>query len=89
MLAVVAVVACGGESDTAPEEPAAPAETAAAEEAPAADPVAEMQAGCAAAAEAIAARQAETSLYDRLGGRDAIHAVMKHAIAKLGKFAWW
>ncbi len=41
-----------------------------------------MQADCAAAAEAMAARQAEASLYDRLGGRDAIHAVTADIVAR-------
>lgn len=75
MLALVAVVSCGG--DSAYEEPVAPVEKAAASaEERVVDPaIAQMQADCAAAADAMQARQAESALYDRLGGREALFAV--------------
>ena len=44
--------------------------------------VAEMEAMCAGAADAMAGRQAESSLYDRLGGRDAIQAVVADTVAR-------
>ena len=74
----VTVVLAGtlGCSSTEPTEnaEATPAVEAAAE--PTADEkVAELEAMCAGAAEAMAARQAAESLYDRLGGRDAIRVV--------------
>ena len=84
MLALTMVVGCGG--DAAYEEPAAEAAAETAEamtEAVAVDPaVAQMQADCAAAADAMAARQAESLLYDRLGGRDAISAVITDVIQR-------
>ena len=81
LLVVLAVVACGGE--TAYEKPPAEAvEEEAAPEAAAVEPVAQMQADCSAAGEAMAARQAEASLYDRLGGREAIHTVTTDIVAR-------
>ena len=84
MLALTMVVGCGG--DAAYEEPAEAAATEAVEtmaEAIPLDPaVAQMQADCAAAADAMAARQAESSLYDRLGGRDAIFAVTTDVVRR-------
>jgi hemoglobin len=82
VLALVAAVSCGG--DPADEEPVAATEEAeATNEMPAVDPaVAQMQADCAAAADAIAARQAESSLYDRLGGREAIFAVTTDVVRR-------
>ena len=44
--------------------------------------VAEMEAMCAGAAEAMAARQAESSLFDRVGGREGIHAVVVDTVAR-------
>jgi hemoglobin len=80
VLALVAVVACGGEP--AQEEPVAE-EAEATNEMPAVEPtVAKMQADCAAAADAIAERQAESSLYDRLGGREAILAVVTDVVRR-------
>ena len=84
VLMLVAVVACGG--DPAHEEPVAEEtveDAAVAVEKAAVDPaVLQMQADCAAAADAMAARQAETSLYDRLGGRDAIFTVTTDVIRR-------
>ncbi len=74
VLVALAVVACAGE-ETATEPAAEPAAEPTADE-----QVAAMQADCAAAAEAIAARQAESSLYDRLGGREAIEGVVTEVI---------
>ena len=85
LLMLVAVVACGG-GDSAYEEPAVEDVAEAVEaavETVAVDPaVLEMQAGCAAAADAMAARQAEASLYDRLGGREAIFTVTTDVIRR-------
>lgn len=84
LLMLVAFVACGGQSgyeDNAAEEMAKDA--AASVEEVAVDPaVLQMQSGCAAAADAMAARQAEASLYDRLGGRDAIFAVTTDVVRR-------
>ena len=41
------------------------------------DMIAQMEAQCAAASEAMAARQAETSLYERLGGDKKIHELTR------------
>jgi len=78
---VVALVGCA----SPPAEPTPPAQPAA----PAAEPtptpdeaVAGLEADCAAAAEAMQARQAASPLYDRLGGRDAIHAVVQDVVRR-------
>jgi hemoglobin len=81
-LAVLAVVGCSGE---APSEESEPATAAVEESEAAAEPtvdemIAEMDAGCAEAAEAIAARQAESTLYERLGGREAIHGAITETV---------
>jgi len=78
VLIALAVVACAAEEPGAEAEPAVEAE-------PAAEPtpdeqVGAMQADCAAAAEAMAARQAESSLYERLGGREAIQGVVTEVV---------
>ena len=44
--------------------------------------VAELDTMCAGAAEAMAARQAESPLFDRVGGRDGIHAVVVDTVAR-------
>ena len=79
VLIALAVVACAAEEPGAEAEPAVEAE-------PAAEPtpdeqVGAMQADCAAAAEAMAARQAESSLYERLGGREAIQGVVTEVVS--------
>lgn len=76
VLTVLSVVACGGEVPSQEPEPA---------EAPASEPTADelvtaLDADCAAAEEAIQARQAESSLYDRLDGHDGIHSVVTEII---------
>jgi len=77
-MVVLSVVGCNGE---APPEEAAPAEEAeAAAEPTVEEMVAGMEADCAAAAEAITARQAESSLYERLGGHEAIHGVVTETV---------
>lgn len=76
--AILATSACSGttsEPDVAAEPPAQPEPTPE-------EKVAELDAACAEAADAIAQRQAETSLYDRLGGRDAIHAVVVDVVRR-------
>ncbi len=80
VLVAFAVVACSGETVEEAEPAAEPAEAEAAAEPTPDEAVAAMQADCAAAAEAIAARQAESSLYDRLGGREAIEGVVTEII---------
>jgi hemoglobin len=60
----------------------AAAQTAAAAEPTADEKVAGLEQMCAQAAEAIAARQKESSLYDRVGGREAIHAVVAGTVER-------
>ena len=77
LLAVlVAFAGCAGGGEKAAEETAAPVEAPAAAEPTSDEKVAELEQMCAEAAEAIAARQTESSLYDRAGGREGIHAVV-------------
>ncbi len=65
------------------EETAAPAEETVQEvELSPDEQVAELETMCADAADAMAARQAETSLYDRAGGREGIHAVVADTVAR-------
>ncbi|NIM01462.1 MAG: hypothetical protein GTO30_13840 [Acidobacteria bacterium] len=82
LLVLLALVfaACAGEEPAEAEPAAEPAAAEPAAEPTADDQVAAMQADCEAAAEAIAARQAESSLYDRLGGRDAIEGVVTEVV---------
>ena len=82
VLAVLSVVACSGEAPSEESEPAAAAvDESAAEAEPTIDEmIAAMDAGCAEATEAIAARQAESPLYGRLGGREAIHGVITETV---------
>lgn len=68
------LVGCGGSSENA-EEAAAPAEEPAAAEPTPDEIVAELDAMCEEAAPAIAARQAEAPLYDRVGGREGIETM--------------
>ena len=82
LLLLVVVVGCGGESTEAPAEPAEAVEEAAVEAAPIHPDVAQLQADCAAAADAIAARQAEAPLIDRLGGRHGIFAVTTDVVRR-------
>ena len=82
VLAVLSVVACSGE---APSEESEPVAAAVEESETAAEPtvdemIAAMDAGCAEAAEVIAIRQAESALYARLGGREAIHGVVTETV---------
>lgn len=44
--------------------------------------VAEMEAMCAGAAEAMTARQVEASLFDRVGGREGIHQMVADTVAR-------
>jgi len=81
--ALLVAVGCGG--GQAYEEPKA--EPLAAEPVPAAAPtpdeqVAALDESCAAAAGAIAERQARSTLYERLGGREAIRAVVTDVVAR-------
>jgi hemoglobin len=79
---LISVAACSEPASEPAPEPgagAAPAEEATAE--PSVDEqFAALVASCEAAAPAIEARQAESSLYDRLGGRDGIRALMEHVV---------
>ena len=82
VLVVLSVVACSGEAPSEESEPVAAAvnESAAEAEPTVDEMVAAMDEGCAEAAEAIAARQAESTLYERLGGREAIHGVITETV---------
>lgn len=62
----------------APDKPAAPAPAARGEADPPtpAEQVVELEAMCAAHGEAMAARHAETPLFERLGGEEKIHALL-------------
>ncbi|MDH3626482.1 MAG: group 1 truncated hemoglobin [Acidobacteriota bacterium] len=84
LLVLVALVGCGG--DPAQEEAVAEEMVDHATdvvETVVVDPaVLQMQADCAAAADAMAVRQTEASLYDRLGGRDAIFTVVTDVVAR-------
>jgi hemoglobin len=76
----VGTLACSSPEPTEKVE-AAPAPEAAVE--PSADEkVAELDAMCAGAQEAMRARQAATPLYERLGGHDAIHAVVADVVRR-------
>ena len=73
------VVGCAGSEPAPPAEPEAPV----AVEAPSPEEqVAGLEAMCAEAQEAILARQAGPSLYERLGGRDAIHGVFEDVVQR-------
>jgi len=81
---LVVAVSCSSSAPTEESEPASGVEAAAEAVAePTADEkVAELDAMCAGAAEAMAARQAATPLYERLNGRDGIHAVMTDVVRR-------
>ena len=80
-LALVLVVGCaGGTAEKA--EPAPAAETKSAAQPTIDETIASLESGCAAAADAMAARQAERKLAERLGGRDAIHAVVTDVVRR-------
>ena len=65
------------------EETAAPAEETVQEvELTPDEQVAELDAMCADEADAMAARQTEASLYDRVGGREGLHAVVADTVAR-------
>jgi hemoglobin len=82
MILLIALVGCSAPVDEAEETVAAVEEAVQEPELTPDEHVAELDAMCAGAAEAIAARQAETSLYDRIGGRDGIHAVVADTVAR-------
>lgn len=81
---VVVTVGCSSSGPAEESEPVADASTAApaAAEPTADEKVAELEAMCAAAAEAMAARQAATPLYERLNGREGIHAVFTDVVRR-------
>jgi hemoglobin len=83
MIALVALLAgCSAPVEVA-EEKAAPVEEAVEEVEPTPDEVvAELEAMCGGDQEAMAARQAETSLYERVGGREGIHTVVADTVAR-------
>jgi hemoglobin len=78
--ALVGALACSSPEPTEKVEPAPVAEAAA--EPTADEKVAEMETMCAGAQEAMQARQAATPLYERLGGRDAIHVVVVDTVRR-------
>ena len=76
---LVGLVGCNGPA----EETADPAAEAIQEtELTPDEHVAELETMCAEAAIAIEARQTEVSLYDRVGGREGIHAVVADTVAR-------
>ena len=82
IILLIGLVGCSPAAEEA-EETTAPSEAAAEEAEPRPDEqVAELEAMCAEAAEAMVARQAEASLYDRVGGRDGIHDVVVDTVAR-------
>ncbi len=82
MILLVALTGCGGaEEQAAPETDAVVEAPAMAEQTPD-EQVAGLEQMCSDAAEAMAARQAESTLFDRVGGRDGIHAVVVDTIAR-------
>ena len=78
MVFMVVLAGCGGSDKVAEETAAAVQEV----EPTTDEQVAELEAMCAGAAEAMAARQAEASLFDRVGGREGIHAVVADTVAR-------
>jgi len=82
VILAIGLVGCSGPANET-EETASPAEEAAHEAEPLPDEqVAELKAMCTQAAEAMVARQAEVTLYDRIGGRDGIHDMVADAVAR-------
>ena len=85
LLAVpIMLVACAG-PESAPEPPTgdeAPAAPEAAAEPTPEERIAGLEQMCAGAHNAILARQAETPLYDRLGGSEAIRAVFEDVVQR-------
>jgi hemoglobin len=82
LVLLVAFTGCGGAGEDAAPEPAAVEETPAAVELTPDEQVAGMEQMCAEAAEAMTAWQAESTLFDRVGGRDGIHAVVADTVAR-------
>ncbi|GAB4221996.1 MAG: hypothetical protein Kow0062_17410 [Acidobacteriota bacterium] len=80
LLAVIAAgcVACGQQ----PETPPAPAEKAPEPAATPDETVAALERQCAQAAPEMAARQAERSLFERVGGREGLHVVVADTVAR-------
>lgn len=75
------LVGCGGSSDQVSQQPAEPAQEVQAEKAPTPDEVvAGLEAMCAEAGPAMAARQAEDSLFNRVGGRESIHTMAAETV---------
>jgi hemoglobin len=82
MVWLLALAGCSAPVEKA-EITVAPVEEPAPEPEPTPDEVvAELEAMCAGAGDAMAARQAEASLYDRVGGREGIHTVVADTVAR-------
>ena len=79
---VVALAGCGGSVEQAETTAAAVEEAAPVVEQTPDGHVAELEAMCAEAGDAMAARQAEANLYGRVGGRDGIHTVVADTVAR-------
>ena len=77
---LVGILSCYG-PETTEETPSEPVADAAAEPTPD-EQVAQLEAMCAGAQEAMAGRQAAKSLYERLGGREQIHAVVEDVVRR-------
>jgi len=80
MTVLVILVGCSGSTPEPAEEPAA--ETAEAVEPTSDEQMAGLVQMCTDAQAAIEARQAETPLYDRIGGREGIHAMVADTIQR-------
>jgi len=83
VILLVAFVGCGGPA----EEPADQADTAPAEATAEVEPtpdeqVAELEQMCADAGPAVAARQAEATLFERVGGRDGLQIVVADTVQR-------
>ncbi len=82
LIMLVAFTGCGGAGEEAAPETAAVEETPAAVELTPDQQVADLDQMCVDASEAMTARQAESTLFDRVGGRDSIHAVVADTVER-------
>lgn len=80
LLVIVAGCAGGGEEPT--NETASRESTPEVTEPTPDEKVVELEQMCAGVAEAISARQAESSLYDRVGGREGLHTVVADTVQR-------
>ncbi len=81
-IALVIFAGCAGPAEETAPEAEAVTEAPAVTELTPDEQVAGFEQMCAEAAEAMAARQAESSLYDRVGGREGLHAVVADTVSR-------